>query len=717
MDTNNLQLDDASRTKLDGVVQQMSANNEPDANIQAVVDDFKQKYGNAGQAKTSQGGILSPWFPAQDTDTPIEAGAKTLGNMIPSALNTATSIVKTPIQGLMDIPKIPGALSDAYQANKGQTIPGDPNSVVPGGKLPTNAFIHNFLSSLGETLIPQATQELAKGDINSGRKTITNDPVGQILPYILIGRESAYKASPAAGASFDAAVSRFGGPGANVVNKIATIPGKMGDTLSSMGRFGVGQAIALNPETIKTVVNSEPGTFSKASMSQITRPSVASEIKGVFDTHAATMDETGKMYQPIRDNNTTVVVDHNFLKDEIQKTTGTTITEQPPKPTVKGQLPEIQIGTAKTKPGTIEATGSSVIRDPKDVRALQNFYNTWQPYFEKGQLTANEFLNMRQDLAKIAKFDREISKSGELENMSAILRGKLNTAYRRQIPGLENLDADMSSQFNDWKNEGKGIVDKDGNLTDAGINKIANSTNRGRSVFLDKLEELSPGITQRVKVLKAIEDIQNSEGQKVGAYNRAAGKVIGGGGGFMLGGPIGGLVGLVADVILTSPEATVPMMRAYGSIKGFKDALIERLKSGATAINQLPQGAPSLGSLVPKKVRGEIPVTSFTSKVDEVMKNKTDSKAVLTRKGIGDIDLVYGEEQTPSSDGFGMAKISAKDKSIIHKLPELVRDLPIKSESANRIILENEKYRVIISKDMAGTPKIWLMNAFTKRKK
>jgi hypothetical protein len=37
-------LDDASRTKLDGIVQQMTQNNEPDTNIQTVVNDFKTKY-------------------------------------------------------------------------------------------------------------------------------------------------------------------------------------------------------------------------------------------------------------------------------------------------------------------------------------------------------------------------------------------------------------------------------------------------------------------------------------------------------------------------------------------------------------------------------------------------------------------------------------------------------------------------------------------------
>lgn len=42
---NSLTLDDSSRSRLDGIVQQMQQNKESDQNIQAVVDDFKSKYG------------------------------------------------------------------------------------------------------------------------------------------------------------------------------------------------------------------------------------------------------------------------------------------------------------------------------------------------------------------------------------------------------------------------------------------------------------------------------------------------------------------------------------------------------------------------------------------------------------------------------------------------------------------------------------------------
>lgn len=52
--TDTGQLDDASRTKLDGIVQQMVSNKESDTNIQAVVNDFKAKNAASSQSLGSK---------------------------------------------------------------------------------------------------------------------------------------------------------------------------------------------------------------------------------------------------------------------------------------------------------------------------------------------------------------------------------------------------------------------------------------------------------------------------------------------------------------------------------------------------------------------------------------------------------------------------------------------------------------------------------------
>ncbi len=46
-----LTLNETDRKKLDGIVQQMTANKEADADIQFVVNDFKTKYGQKKKSK------------------------------------------------------------------------------------------------------------------------------------------------------------------------------------------------------------------------------------------------------------------------------------------------------------------------------------------------------------------------------------------------------------------------------------------------------------------------------------------------------------------------------------------------------------------------------------------------------------------------------------------------------------------------------------------
>lgn len=86
MDTNQPQLDDASRTQLDGIVQQMVTNKEPDTNIQAVVDDFKQKYSKpitqVTQQTSPQPSFLQKTTNVVNSIFPGKQLGKALGNSI-----------------------------------------------------------------------------------------------------------------------------------------------------------------------------------------------------------------------------------------------------------------------------------------------------------------------------------------------------------------------------------------------------------------------------------------------------------------------------------------------------------------------------------------------------------------------------------------------------------------------------------------------------------
>ncbi len=99
MDTNQYQLDEPSRAKLDGVVMKMHQNKETDENIQAVVNDFKQKYGKV------------------QADVPDEQPVENENGTV----KKAGGLVKGLVQGLASVPlKLASTAKSIY--NQGQGI-------------------------------------------------------------------------------------------------------------------------------------------------------------------------------------------------------------------------------------------------------------------------------------------------------------------------------------------------------------------------------------------------------------------------------------------------------------------------------------------------------------------------------------------------------------------------------------------------------------------
>lgn len=181
--------------------------------------------------------------------------------------------------------------------------------------------------------------------------------------------------------------------------------------------------------------------------------------------------------------------------------------------------------------------------------------------------------------------DNGIGKSGTLANLSDIMRAKVNTDIRPQIAGLTELDAEYAPKKTELDVLSAGLLDKQGNLTDAAINKIANATGKGKDPLLSRLEELSPGITDKIKILKAVEDIQNSRENKPGTYTRAAV----GFGGIASGNPF-----LIVSAILSLPEFAVPMLRGLGYSSELISKTIKTLgiKEGLKMVNDMSSKIP-----------------------------------------------------------------------------------------------------------------------------
>ena len=496
------------------------------------------------------------WAPAS-TESPSIIGepAKVVANLAPSAFNFVKGAIDL-FNPISTYKKVKQAVTE-FQGLASDV--GDYGKAFGalGKELPKAAY---------ETLVPEAGRAIIGGDLETAQRAIVNDPVGQIAPFLLAARGGAGALDRAgvtkgAGAAFDTTVSKVAAP---VTKSAGYVFRGVKNMAESATKFAAGQATGLNPETITQVIK-KPEAFTKEARGIVDRAALGKEVQSVLGKKAATLSETGEAYAPIREGDSSVKVSKNWLDSTIKDLTNLDI-----------------------KKGKLKSSGSSVLREASDVRAMQHIYDLWKPTFQKGTMTANEFLNFRTDLAKISRFERQIGKSQPLESMAKIARGRFNEAYRPQLEGLDAIDKTFSAQTVELSRLSKGFVDKNGNLTDAAINRIANATGKGKDLLLNRLEETVPGITGKIKVLKAVEDIQAASGIKVGTYGRAAIT----GGAFFLGGPIQAII----TAVLTSPELAVPLLRRYGLIKNSNavTAVVNALKKGATTINQLPNRPPAV---------------------------------------------------------------------------------------------------------------------------
>lgn len=123
--------------------------------------------------------------------------------------------------------------------------------------------------------------------------------------------------------------------------------------------------------------------------------------------------------------------------------------------------------------------------------------------------------------------------------------------------------------------------------------------------------------------------------------------------------------------------------------------------------------------------------TQFRHKPKEAIKHLKKVKrgeciAALFRSDIGDIDIVWGENNPKTNKGFGLKHIIEKHGKEIKRLGFEVEDfVPIVvqfgalslSETKEEIILQSNQFRIVIERFYKRRKKQWLLTAFDLRKK
>ena len=86
------------------------------------------------------------------------------------------------------------------------------------------------------------------------------------------------------------------------------------------------------------------------------------------------------------------------------------------------------------------------------------------------------------------------------------------------------------------------------------------------------------------------------------------------------------------------------------------------------------------------------------------------AKGALHHKDVGDIDLWYG------NDNAGLKKIAEKHPEVLQDLQGIIDGMHIKEATDNRIILESDTHKAVVSKDWYGKKADnWLLTAYEKK--
>lgn len=486
-------------------------------------------------------------FPATGKEGYLEQAGKTIGNIPGSTLNFAKNIVEAPKNIFDSIKSIPQEFKNLVNDSGGDVGKAVEKTIT---EMPHTAY---------KMFMPQFARSIINGDYQGAQKVLAEDPVGQIAPLLLGAKAIAEKAG--AGAQFNQVMETIAKPVIAPAKSIGSVAAK---TISGSSKFVISQATGLNPQTISTTLKN-PQELGNAIKQGINREVIAGQVKRAIESRLKDLSETGKGYEAMRQSGTMVKVPSDLISQTLKK-----------------------FGLSLDKNGNIKSTIESRPISNADKIALEGFVKT---FGNKKNLSTNAFFNAREALTNLSKFEQGKTQIPQL--IAKELRKAYDNAGKSQIKGLGTLDKIYSSERTLLNLIKKDYLEKNTvggiKLKDSAINKISNATGIGKDALLSRLEKLVPGIEKQIKLVKVIEDIENSGGQKVGTYARAAGI----GAGAITLNPY-----LIVGSILSIPEIAVPLLRGVGysaaKIKSTMDVLGIPLKE----LNKLPDTITS--GLAPK---------------------------------------------------------------------------------------------------------------------
>lgn len=511
--------------------------------------------GTTQQTQQPQENPNGATFRSTPDDTGLQAGLKSAGNVPSSGFNLAKAVgtaVVNPLETLEGIRSAArgggGKLRDATASGIDKLTGSKVGSVALGagkGKKEDDetigalgqVFNDRFGTSFGDKKF--SVDDMLK----RLQVTATEDPVG--FGADIAGILSGGAATIGKTAQLGQVASKV----ARVATAPVRVPAKAAvKTVKDTTKFGVSQATGLTPETLKTITG-QTKAFDKAKAAGTTRVDLAEDVFGALTKANDELSDLGKGYNTIRASGNTATLPDNWAVASLEK---------------------YGLGF---EDGVVIADRGSRTRNVADINKIQSFMDNWG---DAKTFTADEYLNMRHDLAEIAKFDQAGSNVAR-EFATNLREGTLNSdQVRKQIVGLKEIDNKFSTDKTFFNKLRKDFLDNKGNLKDGAASKVLNTINKANPERLERLERLYPGFTKQAQVIKAVEDVEAAMGLKVGTYLRA---------GVGISGALTGNLPLIISAILSTPEIAVPLLKAFGITADKAGPILKAVREFSSDIN------------------------------------------------------------------------------------------------------------------------------------
>lgn len=330
------------------------------------------------------------------------------------------------------------------------------------------------------------------------------------------------------------AVQALGEKAVDTAKAFPDVIGKTADAAKEAAKFTLSQLSGLNRDTLDTAVSNTKLPEYMNMGEENARAGLTQSVLNALDERKQELSEGGKLYEQARQATTELSpedvlghIEDNLSPDakkvvDTGKTAGTSLTAAEGKQ-ILSALNEVK-GNLDESNGVI--TGQTL----HDIRMKLDKFIDWN---DPSMRTANGIIKD--------------------------IRGSVDNLAKQNVPGLKTLDATYGPERQFIDQLQKDLLNKDGTPKDRIESVLSNLTNKGQEGKLARMEKLLPGVTDDVKALKALSDLNATKGIKVGTYTKS---ILAGAAGFGAGGPIGALAAMVA----THPSVVLSALQRFGNL-------------------------------------------------------------------------------------------------------------------------------------------------------